>query len=275
MNGRVLSETSYGLCKRLECLSGWINRHVPRRVLDVGCGSGAFLTIPLAEAHPDVIFVGVDQDEHTIRHAQASHRCPNLRFLCDWPDSEPPFDLVIASEVIEHVEDPDGFLEDCLASLRPGGYLVVTLPNGLGPFEWAGLARILLEETGLLRAAWTFRGMISRRSTEQGDGERDTLADSPHINYFTFDSIRRLFRVHGLDVVEYRPRTWLCGFGFDSLLRSERLCRWNARVADCLPPPFASAWMFLLARSGAVGEGHGHARSGYAWWRRGLNGRRG
>lgn len=268
-----IPETSYGLRKRLACLQDWISRTGATRVLDVGCGTGANVTVPLAQAFPQAQFVGVDEDPGTIRHAESSHRLGNLRFSTRLPEGGLPSDFVIASEVIEHVEDPDGFLEACLKCLAPGGHMAVTLPNGLGPFEGGELGRKLLEATGLFRPLWALRRAFRRTLPPVGGG--DTLADSPHVNYFTFRSIRRLFTAHGLSIVEYRPRTWLCGFGFDSIIRGERACRWNAAVADVLPPPLVSGWMFLLARVPGAPSRNVYVRSGYGRWRRRLTGRRG
>ncbi|MEA2372953.1 MAG: hypothetical protein QOH12_3347 [Solirubrobacteraceae bacterium] len=41
-----------------------------------------------------------------------------------------PFDIVLATEVIEHVAHPDEFLRQLARLVRPGGYLIVTTPNG-------------------------------------------------------------------------------------------------------------------------------------------------
>lgn len=40
-----------------------------------------------------------------------------------------PFDVIVASEIIEHVENPSSLLRSCAASLKPDGLLVVTTPN--------------------------------------------------------------------------------------------------------------------------------------------------
>ena len=41
-----------------------------------------------------------------------------------------PFDAVLITEVIEHVAHPDEFLAKAAALVRPGGYIVMTTPNG-------------------------------------------------------------------------------------------------------------------------------------------------
>jgi 2-polyprenyl-6-hydroxyphenyl methylase/3-demethylubiquinone-9 3-methyltransferase len=45
-------------------------------------------------------------------------------------DFREPFDCILATEIIEHVAHPDQFLERVSQLLRPGGYIVMTTPNG-------------------------------------------------------------------------------------------------------------------------------------------------
>lgn len=40
-----------------------------------------------------------------------------------------PFDVIVASEIIEHVENPSLFLRSCASALAPNGLLIVTTPN--------------------------------------------------------------------------------------------------------------------------------------------------
>jgi 2-polyprenyl-3-methyl-5-hydroxy-6-metoxy-1,4-benzoquinol methylase len=50
-----------------------------------------------------------------------------------------PADLVVAGEVIEHLDDPGGFLDGVHALVAPGGLLVVTTPNATGLVNAAAL----------------------------------------------------------------------------------------------------------------------------------------
>ena len=51
----------------------------------------------------------------------------------------PPADLVVAGEVIEHLDDPGSFLDGLHALVAPGGLLVVTTPNASGLVNAAAL----------------------------------------------------------------------------------------------------------------------------------------
>ena len=83
--------------------------------------------------------VGLDIDEQGVKHAVAdgyeAHQV-------DCRDADAigalglePADVVIAGEVIEHLDDPGGLLEGLHALVRPGGELVITTPNAYGLFN--------------------------------------------------------------------------------------------------------------------------------------------
>ncbi|KAF0100132.1 MAG: hypothetical protein FD187_1386 [bacterium] len=265
-------ENTYGIAKRFGFVAGVIDRLQPDRVLDIGCGTGTNLTKPLAERFPCTTFVGMDSDPASVDFANREDCPANARFHLDGELSDPGyFDLVIASEVIEHVEDPDAFLAFLRERLTPGGMLLLTLPNGLGPFELASLAETLMHLTGI----YAVLRWIKRRLRGQAIATTaaDTLAISPHINFFSLRSIRSAIAFAGFEIVESRPRTLLCGFGFDQLLTSSRMIKWNTEVADRVPMSFASAWMFLL-KPAAPASAEAYHRGAYAQLRRFLNEKR-
>jgi SAM-dependent methyltransferase len=239
-------EDSYGRLKRLRFVSETIDALRPRRVLDVGCGSGNQLTRPLAEAFPEVEIVAVDDDAKSIEWARAQQPPANLRF--DTPGAvEGRFDLVIASEVLEHVAAPDAFLSELRNRVAEGGRLILTVPNGYGSYEWMSLIEVGVTLSGVRR-------LLRARSTPPR--EADTFAVSPHLNFFSLGELEDLFGAAGLRVTRRRPRTFLCGWQIDGRVPPE----WNARIADRLPFRTAADWMFELAA-------HGTPRS--TRWRRG------
>ena len=99
-------------------------------VLDLGCGSGEF-TAELARAGArDVI--GAEVAESAI--ARARERYPTLDFRLIPVDGPLPFEdnmfeLVWASEVIEHVADTARWLSEVRRVLRPGGRVLITTPS--------------------------------------------------------------------------------------------------------------------------------------------------
>jgi SAM-dependent methyltransferase len=103
-----------------------------KRVLDAGCGAG-YGSAELARIAESV--VGVDRAPEAVAFARAHYALPNLAFeeaSCEaLPHAGGSFDLVVAFEVIEHLENWRGFLLEARRVLAPNGQLVVSTPNKL------------------------------------------------------------------------------------------------------------------------------------------------
>jgi ubiquinone/menaquinone biosynthesis C-methylase UbiE len=101
------------------------------RMLDVGCGDGTF-TIPLGEKFREVY--GIDIQEFNIeafrrKLASDSKHKPLIQSATsmDFPDAY--FDSIISIETFEHIDDPAKAAEECRRVLKPGGELLITVPN--------------------------------------------------------------------------------------------------------------------------------------------------
>jgi ubiquinone/menaquinone biosynthesis C-methylase UbiE len=107
----------------------------PATVLDAGCGEG-FVAEWLSGAFGGARIVGVDVRDDALR--EASGRVPRAGFLVGdvmrLPFPDRSFDLVVCTEVLEHVEDPAGALRELRRVAR--GSVLVTVPHE--PFFRAG-----------------------------------------------------------------------------------------------------------------------------------------
>ena len=243
-----LPEDAYGRAKRQMFVETVIREAKPRAVLDFGCGTGTQLTWPLAEAFPQVSFLGVDSDQTTIDWARKQPVPLNLSYaLQDDGAPEQRFDMIIASEVLEHVESPDELLRHFHDRLIDGGRLVVTVPNGYGPFETMSLIEHLLTLGGVLPVLRRIKHLILGKP-KIDSSQALTLAISPHINFFSLDAIKALMRNAGFEVLRFRSRTVFCGFIIEWAIRGP-LIAWNASLADHLPAWCASDWMFECVKA--------------------------
>lgn len=169
------------------------------RVLDVGCGNGYTCGEFLKRGFR---MVGIDLSEQGIAQARVTH--PEGRFEVLAADdqvlaklNEPPFDVVISTEVVEHLYAPRAWARGCFAALRPGGVFICTTPyHGylknlllalLGQWEthmnplWDGghiklwskvTLKLLLQETGFVdvqfsgagRIPWLWMTMVAKAS---------------------------------------------------------------------------------------------------------------
>jgi SAM-dependent methyltransferase len=113
--------------------AAWISEQVspPRSALEIGCGSGAMLAA-LLERWPTATGTGVDPALPD--GLPGTDRLRLYRgFLDDLPDSTGRFDLVIATNVIEHTADPKEFLAALQARLSPQGQIVIVCPTAEPP----------------------------------------------------------------------------------------------------------------------------------------------
>ena len=100
------------------------------KILDAGCGSG-YSTNWMAESGHSVW--GCDYSQSGVDIAQENF--PDLTFFqADLIASTPKiiplggYDGIISLEVIEHLFDPEKFLKNLFASIKPGGFLILTTP---------------------------------------------------------------------------------------------------------------------------------------------------
>lgn len=266
-------EDPYGLKKRLDFASALLASRVPARVLEIGCGTGALLLQPLAERFPLWQFLGVDSDRTSIEFAARRYTSSNLRFATDTACVEPAaYDVIIASEVLEHVDRPLEFLGYAYSCLASDGRLLLTIPNGYGPFEFASMLQVFLERLGLLEGLVVLKRRLTGMSSSPLTAPLApmTLASSPHINFFSLWEISRLFALAGFNVLCVRNRTWLCGFIFDVLIARLGLSEWNSRIADRLPACMVADWMFVLEPKEPIPDGREYQPGLWARFRRCL-----
>jgi 2-polyprenyl-3-methyl-5-hydroxy-6-metoxy-1,4-benzoquinol methylase len=170
------------------------------RVLDVGCGEGAF-SAELAAAGARA--VGIDVAEQPLRRGRERHPDADLRLVpadARWPLQDASFDVVWAGEVMEHVADTAGWLSEIRRVLRPGGRLLLSTPDH-GPLA-------------LLRMAlWPPAFEV----------HFDPLAD--HLRFYTRRSLTRVLVSFGFEAVDV-SRAGGAPAVRQLLLASARRSRW-------------------------------------------------
>lgn len=122
----------------------WIG--APSQICDVGCGNGVF-TACLKE-WVDCRLVGVDGSPYALQQADKL-RFDNLHLVNDFssdplPFDDETFDFVINKDVLEHLLNPEYLVEEMARITRPGGYLLILVPNH---FPIVGRLRLLLHNT--------------------------------------------------------------------------------------------------------------------------------
>lgn len=140
------------------------------RILDIGCGSGYAVTRFLGKTNDHVM--GIDMyppniayAEKHFGHSSLHFSCMNAQALCA---NREVFDVVVMGDVLEHLDDPASILKIAVELLAPDGRLLVTVPNGRGPFEIeSALSRMPFLGQGLLKLTDFFVAVLNRTGNER------------------------------------------------------------------------------------------------------------
>lgn len=103
----------------------------PKNILDVGCASGWMLS-KISEKYPKAQYTGVDVYKKAIEYGQKLYK--NLRLISvdahKLPFKDKFFDLVICTELLEHVQNPQKVLSEIKRILVPNGIAIVEMDSG-------------------------------------------------------------------------------------------------------------------------------------------------
>jgi SAM-dependent methyltransferase len=111
-----------------------LRRHFPaaKNLLEVGCGTG-FVLSGIRDAIPELVLSGSDLYVDGLDFA--SRRLPGVELYqmdCRRLPFEAEFDVICALDVLEHVTEDDVALAEMFRSVRPGGGVVVSVPQHRG-----------------------------------------------------------------------------------------------------------------------------------------------
>lgn len=177
----------------------WIRKRLPRtrngeRLIDVGCGSGAF-TIGAALRGYAALGLSWDERNQSVaaeraqicKARSATFEILDVRFLASRADLRDRFDFAICAENIEHILDDAKLVRSIAECLRPGGRLLLTTPflhyraitvEDMGPFSptedgWhvrrgytSAMLKELCEQAGLIPEDISYcSGFLSQKTT--------------------------------------------------------------------------------------------------------------
>jgi 2-polyprenyl-3-methyl-5-hydroxy-6-metoxy-1,4-benzoquinol methylase len=111
-------------------LLSMLDKNRNRCILDLGCGNGHLVSYLIKQGFNAY---GTDASENGIAIAKKEH--PDRLFVQDLSTGQLPdqlrslqFDTIISTEVIEHLYNPDGFIDFCKNTLQKSGEIIISTP---------------------------------------------------------------------------------------------------------------------------------------------------
>lgn len=166
-----------------------------QKVLDAGCGVGLLGSI-LKERYKLNVY-GIDKSKEAIKKASASGifaRNSNVEKI--WPYKSNNFDMVISQQVIEHLINPDFFIEEAKRVLKKGGLLIITTPN-LG--AWFNRILFLCGFQPFFSEISTIDKTLGLKFTRYLTNNRQPLG---HLRVFTLNGLVDLVEFHNFKLVK-------------------------------------------------------------------------
>jgi 2-polyprenyl-3-methyl-5-hydroxy-6-metoxy-1,4-benzoquinol methylase len=232
--------------KRLNFIESSLNSFNGKKlnVLDVGCGNGNISRFIGSKGHN---VLGIDISDATISKAISLTNMPNVKFRNVAVESivaEETFDVIICSEVIEHLDTPSTVVNALKKLLSKNGVLIVTVPNGFGPRELFITKPLQFLKTktpkiyGFVNSIKHSMGFTG--ATVQSDAENLT-----HIQFFTKKSLCNLIDSKDMNLIKFRSSNFIEGVFPFSLItkKSVKLQEIDCWMADQLPHHFTSGFM--------------------------------
>jgi len=167
-------------------------------ILDAGCGNGRFME-SILKSSPNLKIKGLDFSESEIKTAREK----NLDVLqADFekgiPLSKETFDFIYAGEVIEHLFNPDFFLDELNRVLKKKGHILITTPNLC---SWLNRILMPLGIQPLFLEPSTRSKLIGAGILKKFKQDSQPVG---HVRIFTFEALKDLLNLSGFKIL----KTW-------------------------------------------------------------------
>ena len=214
-------------------------------ILEIGCGVGN-IAIPVASLGHEV--KAIDMHGPSVEIARSRNPFPNAHF--DHIRLEEielrDFDLIILTEVLEHVGRYRDMLSYIGRNMRPGARLILTVPNG------RGITELLLRPSyGMKRWRWGVRLVDGIKKVLATKDLTTANEQTPHINFFSLRRLDRLFEENRLTPVLFHRYFFLWALIetlFSQRIHSERPAERDFHFSQHLSPRGCAVWAFLLEK---------------------------
>lgn len=238
-------ENIYGHTKKLLFILENINEYKRINddeiiILDFGCGNGTAITQFIIQQGIKVY--GIDIHDESLEYAEKNFGSENAFFSKEIP-KDVLFDIIIYSDVLEHIENPEKILTEHNKILKKNGLILGSVPNGFGPFEIEKKITTILGLEKLIQLFIRIKRMIKKNSYLKEEIPYNFA--SGHVNFFTINKLNKLFNDCGF-IIEKIEKGGFIGAPFTDRIfgKSKTFIDFNIKIAQRLPLWLVSTWYF-------------------------------
>jgi 2-polyprenyl-3-methyl-5-hydroxy-6-metoxy-1,4-benzoquinol methylase len=237
-------ENLYGHTKKLKFFICRIEKYLKETkkdisLLDYGCGNGQAVSQYLIMEN--VNYYGVDLHEPSIDFANKYFSKSNASFYTSIPTNI-KFDILLYSDILEHLHDPAIILESHKDMLSENGIILGSIPNGYGPFE---MENRIFRITRLDKFYNSIIRLKSKMKNKTAHSDIPYNLESGHVQFFTKTKFFKLLEDQGYKIIVFKNGSF-AGANYSEKLtfKSELIAKINAKIADYLPGWAVSTWYF-------------------------------
>jgi len=256
---------------------------------DVGCGTGVLFSIPYYYFYGkddnslrefecyDVDSASVDWGNNAVYAIFGKQEKIVFKILESKKDSDvfdkdllpisKQYDIVTCNSVLEHTRNPEKLLKFCAGILKKNGILIITIPNGFGPYEIDSLLyrKFFLPVYPLLRKIKHLfipvkKQAIKKMNAIAGGGLIESLdkETNHHVQFFTEKKIASLLKKADLKILRKQHFMFLSGPLYNVFLSKFKIVqRINTILAAKVSFQFGNMWCYTLIHSSNNLEGKG------------------
>ncbi len=200
--------------------------------LEIGCGCGD-VSIPIAMQGYKIVGIEIEASrvmqckkvvsELALAQTMKVFRGDAEKLVASVGASS-KFDIIIASEVIEHVPHPERVFSGIKKLLKDDGMLILTIPNGIGPYS-------LMIDVFRNKFLYPWLKLVGK---------------SEHLHQFSMGRLVNLLQSFGFQIEKVQNGSFL-GFIFKRIpIIGTRLEQYDTQFAAKIPAWMASGWYFLI-----------------------------
>ena len=237
-------EDCYATKKKIHIFRDEINKLRSNKkkieIFDFGCGNALDCARYLINKVDE--YYGYDIHNESIKFANKSFGSKNIIFSNKLPKKK--FDVIIISEVLEHLDQPDKVINLLKTNLKNNGFILGSIPNGYGLTE---IEKFIIHKFFIYKIVRYIYKFFRKKTSLNKNIPFNN--ESGHIQFFTLKKFKGVVFKNNLLIKFIKNGTL---FGADltgsTILKPDVMKKINTYLADFIPSFMSATWIFKLQK---------------------------